>query len=459
MVTAPVDKPQKPSRPYARVVRRLLHAGARGEIGHVLDRMHPADTVELLKGLSPAERREFLAILTGHPAASPVFAELPRPLLQEVLSQATDEAIAALVARQPPDEAADLLALCAPERSDAVLRLLDERTAANLDRLMTYGRDTAGGMMTTRFVALPGGTTVAEAIARVRAAPEAETVFYLYVVDDAGRLEGVVSLRQLVLARPDQEVRAIMNPRVVSVRTDEPRVRVTDLITRYGILALPVVGESQVLLGIVTIDDAVDTLADETTREIYQMAGLATEDRVTTPARVSVRRRLPWMTINLGTAILASSVVSMFEDTIAQAVALATFMPIVAGMGGNGATQTLTVIVRAIALGDLDFSTARRAILREVIIGTTIGLATGVLMAGIALVWKGSWVLGVVIGCALVFNLFVGALAGAAVPIVLRWLRIDPALASSVIVTTFTDCFGFLSFLGLATLLLGRLVP
>jgi magnesium transporter len=189
------------------------------------------------------------------------------------------------------------------------------------------------------------------------------------------------------------------------------------------------------------------------------MAGLATEDRVTTPARVSVRRRLPWMTINLGTAILASSVVSLFEGTIGRAVALATFMPIVAGMGGNGATQTLTVIVRAIALGDLDFSTARRAIMREVVIGTTIGFATGALMAGIALVWKGSWVLGVVIGSALVFNLFVGALAGASVPIVLRWLRIDPAVASSVIVTTFTDCFGFLSFLGLATLLLDRLAP
>jgi magnesium transporter len=456
-VTPRPAEPRALPRQYARVCRRLLHAGARDELGRVLDRMHPAEAIELLKELSASERRAFIAVLTGHPAAAAVFADLPQPLRADVLAHASDEGIAALVARQPPDEAADLLGLLPPERSDTILRLLDEKTAANLDRLMTYGRDTAGGMMTTRYVALPGATMVGEAIARLRAEPEAETVFYVYVVDEAGRLEGVVSLRQLVLARPDQEMHAIMNPRVISVRTDEPRARVADLIARYNILALPVVGEGQRLLGIVTVDDAIDAIADETTRELYQMAGLDTDDRVTTPASVSIRRRLPWMTINLGTAILAATVVSLFEGTIGQVVALATFMPIVAGMGGNGATQTLTVIVRAIALGDLDFSTARRAILREALVGVSIGVATGAMMAFVALLWKGNWVMGVVIGAALIFNLLIGGLAGAIVPIVLKWLKIDPALGSSVIVTTFTDCFGFLSFLGLATLLIRHL--
>lgn len=447
------------NRPYTRVVRRLVRIGAREDVARLLDRMHPAETIELLKSMPAAERREFLCVLTGHPAAAPVFAELPPSLLAEVLGQATDDGIAALVARLPPDEAADMLRLLPPERADAVLKILDERTAANLDRLMTYGHATAGGLMTTHFLALPGTASVAEAIARIRKEPETQTVFYVYVVDQAGRLEGVVSLRQLVLAGAEQTLEAIMNPRVISARSSEPRARVADLIARYNILALPVIDEANTLLGIVTVDDAMDALADETTREMYLMAGLATEDRVTSPPAVSVKRRLPWMVINLGTAILASWVVWLFEGSIQQVVALATFMPIVAGMGGNGATQTLTVVIRGIALGDLDFSSARRVILRQVIVGLTIGIATGTMMAGIAVLWKGSWVLGFVVGAAMIANLFVAALVGASVPLVLKWLRLDPALGSGVIVTTFTDCCGFLSFLGLATLLLRHLTP
>ena len=453
------EKSPPSPRPYARVVRRLVRIGARDDVARLLDRMHAAETVDLLKAMPPAERRDFLTVLLSHAAAAPVFAELPPALLTEVLSQATDEGIAALVARQPPDEAADLLHLLPAQRGDAVLKMLDERVASNLDRLMTFGRDTAGGLMTTHFLALPAPTLVGEAIARIRREPETETVFYVYVIDASGRLEGVVSLRQLVLARQEQTVEAIMNPRVLSVRSSEPRTRVSDLIARYNLLALPVVDESNVLLGIVTVDDAIDAMADETTREIYRMAGLATEDRVSSPASVSIRRRLPWMVINLGTALLASWVVWMFEGSIAQVVALATFMPIVAGMGGNGATQTLTVVIRGIALGDLDFSTARRAILREVTVGLCLGIATGTMMALIALLWKGNWVLGVVIGAAMIANLFVAGLAGASVPLVLKWLRIDPALGAGVIVTTFTDCCGFLAFLGLATLLLRYLVP
>ena len=446
-------------RPYVRVVRRLLHVGARDDVGRLVDRMLPADIVDLLRSLGPGERRLFLGILSQHDAAASVFALLPPALRTEVLEQATDAAVGSLVARMPPDEAADLLGLLDPARADAVLHLLDEKTAANLDRLMTYGRDTAGGMMTTRFIAVPGDTTVAEAIARLRSGKQDETVFYVYVVDEAGRLQGVVSLRQLVLGRPEQTTESIMNPRVLSVRTDEARGRVADLIARYNLLALPVVDEHNVLLGIVTVDDAIDAMADETTREMYRMAGLDTEDRVTSPPSVSVRRRLPWMVINLGTAILAATVVSFFEQTIAQVVALATLMPIVAGMGGNGATQTLTVIIRGIALGDLDFSTARRAILREITVGAAIGVVTGILMAGVAVLWKGSPILGLVIGVAMVINLFVAGFAGATVPILLKLLRLDPALGSGVIVTTFTDCCGFLSFLGLATLLLRHLQP
>ncbi|MGH9797662.1 MAG: magnesium transporter, partial [Candidatus Polarisedimenticolia bacterium] len=412
-MTAPAPAPPRPApgpRPYRRVIRRFVRLGARDEVARLLDRMHPADVVETLRTLSPPERKTFVDMLLAHERAGSVLADLPEPVLADLLAQVGDERVAVLVARQPPDEGADLLGLLPEARVESVLGRLDEKTSAVLDRLLTYGRETAGGMMTTRFVALERRTRIGEAIARIRSEPEAEMVFYVYVVDESGRLDGVVSLRQLVLARPEQELHAIMNPRVIRVRAVQSRAEVTDVISRYNLLAVPVVDASNTLLGIVTVDDAIDVLTDQTTREVYRMAGLNTEDRVTSPALASVRRRLPWNILNLGTALLASTVVWLFEGSIEQIVALATFMPIVAGMGGNGATQTLTVITRGIALGELDFSTARRAILKEVLVGLTIGVATGTLMAVIAFLWKGNPKLGMVIGLAMVLNLFVAGL-------------------------------------------------
>lgn len=451
-------RPATGSRPYARIIRRFVRMGARDEAARLLDRMHPAEAVEILKSLPPAERKAFTEILLAHERAGEVLAVLPEGQVGDLLSQVSDQRVAALLSRLPPDDAADLLGLLPEERADVVLKLFDDKTAATLDRLMTYGRETAGGMMTTRFVALDRHTLVSEAIARIRSEPEAEMVFYLYVTDEFGHLEGVVSLRQLVLARPDQELLSIMNPKVIRVRTDEPRSGVADLIARYNLLAIPVVDASQALAGIITVDDAIDAITDETTREMYRLAGLDTQDRVSSPPLDSVRRRLPWMVINLGTAILASWVVWLFEGSIAQVVTLATFMPIVAGMGGNGATQTLTVIIRGLALGELAPGTARRAILKEASVGIVIGASTGLLMALVATLWKGKPILGLVIALAMITNMCVAGLAGALVPLVLKRLGLDPAVSSSVIVTTFTDCCGFLAFLGLATLLMRFLV-
>ncbi len=305
---------------------------------------------------------------------------------------------------------------------------------------------------------MQGSTRVSQAIDRIRSEPDAEMVFYLYVVDDINRLEGVVSLRQLVLARPDQDLQSIMNSRVTRVRADQKRTEVAETIARYNLLAVPVVEPGNVLAGIVTVDDAIDAMTEETTRERSRMAGLNTEDRLTSRPLQSFTRRLPWMILNLGTAIIASWIVWMFEASIAQVVALATFMPIVAGIGGNGATQTLTVVIRGIALGEVNFSTARRAILRQIAVGALLGLLTGGLMALVTILWKGNPVLGLVIALAMIANLLVAGAAGAVVPLVLKRLGLDPALGSAVITTAFTDSFGFLVFLGLATLLLDYLV-
>jgi magnesium transporter len=225
-------------------------------------------------------------------------------------------------------------------------------------------------------------------------------------------------------------------------------------VASYNLLAIPVVDEENKLVGVITVDDVIDVIKDEATEDIYRLAGVSTDERVFSRPTESLRKRLPWLVINLGTAFLAASVVGMFEGTIATVTALAVFMPIVAGMGGNAATQTLTVIVRGIALGELTWSNSRKALVKEVLVALGNGIACGLLGAATAMLFKKDPVLGLVLAMAMIINMFVAGVAGTLIPIGLRALKVDPALASSVIITTFTDVFGFFSFLGLGTLFL-----
>jgi magnesium transporter len=280
---------------------------------------------------------------------------------------------------------------------------------------------------------------------------------YLYVVNEGGRLRGVVPIRRLVSAPPSRPCGELMIPDPASVNAFADQEEAARLVARYNLLAIPVVDDNGRMLGVITVDDVIDVITEEATEDMYHMAGLSEEDRVFSPASTSVRKRLPWMMINLATAFLAAWVVGLFEHSIQQIVALAVFMPIVAGMGGNGGTQALTVITRGIALGEIEFSTGLRAVLKEVLVGVVIGAATGLVSAGIALVWRGNPYLGLVLFLAMIINMGVAGLSGAAIPLMLKAVRQDPALGSGVIVTTFTDVFGFLSFLGIGTLMINYL--
>ncbi len=226
------------------------------------------------------------------------------------------------------------------------------------------------------------------------------------------------------------------------------------MVASYNLLAIPVVDEENKLVGIITVDDVIDVIKDEATEDVYRLAGVAGDERVFTPAGESLKKRLPWLIVNLMTAFMAASVVKLFEGTISQVTALAVFMPIVAGMGGNAATQTLTVIVRGIALGELTWSNTRKALLKEALVGIGNGLACGTIAALGAWALQGNAALGAVLAMAMIINMFVAATAGTLIPLALRALKIDPALASSVFITTLTDVFGFLSFLGLGTIFL-----
>jgi magnesium transporter len=312
--------------------------------------------------------------------------------------------------------------------------------------------------MNPNVFALNEDTTVGEAITELQANRDVEMVFYLYVVDERHHLVGVVSLRRLLLVSPETPLKRIMTADLISARVDMDQEDVARQVAAYNLLAIPVVDEENKLVGIITVDDVIDVIKDEATEDIYRLAGVAGDERVFTPAIESLRKRLPWLGVNLVTAFLAAAVVAIFEGTIAKLAALAVFMPIVAGMGGNAATQTLTVIVRGIALGELTWGNARKALLKEATVGIGNGIALGVVAALVAWAMRENVALGLVLGAAMIINMFVAATAGTLIPLGLRAANVDPALASSVFITTLTDVFGFLAYLGLATMFAQYLV-
>ena len=310
--------------------------------------------------------------------------------------------------------------------------------------------------MIPSFVAIHESATVGDGIRAIRRADPETPTFYLYVVGDLGNLVGVASLSQLVRADDGKTIAELMTTDVVSVKPDADQEAVARLVSRRNLLAIPVVDDDE-LIGVITVDHVIDVLEQEATEDMYNMAGLSEGDRVFSPPQKSLVKRLPWNALNLLTSVLAAGVVAVFETTIERLVALAVFMPIVAGIGGNTANQTLTVIIRGITLGELEFSSAWKALAKEVTVGLTIGVILGAAVAGLAVLWKGNVMLGVVIALAMASNLFVAALVGTAIPLTLKRFGLDPALGGSILVTMCTDVFGFLSFLGLATLFMNRL--
>jgi magnesium transporter len=312
--------------------------------------------------------------------------------------------------------------------------------------------------MTTQFIAHDENMTAQQAIDRIRTlGDDTETIMNLYVIDGDAHLRGVVPIRRLVAAPPDRPCSELMigDPASVNVHADQEEA--AQLVARYNLLAIPVTDDLGRMIGVITVDDVIDVITEEATEDMYHMAGLTEADRILSPAMYSVQKRLPWMLINLATAFLAAWVVGLFERSIAQVVALATFMPVVAGMGGNAGTQALTVITRGIALGEIEFSSGVRAVGKQLLVGVAIGATTGLVGGLVAYLLRGNPFLGVVLFLAMVINMGVAGLVGAAVPLLLRAMHQDPALGSGVIVTTFTDVCGFFSFLGIGTLLIDRL--
>lgn len=411
--------------------------------------LHPADSAELLAELDPEEQAAIVEQMQAPELAS-VMEQLDEEDMADVAQHLDVETLADVLDEMEPDMAADLLNELEPEQAAELIGQMDE--PEEVTSLLTFDPDTAGGIMTAPPPSLRRFWTVAEAFKFIRSQYRDESQFYyLYVLDRYGQLIGVLSLRALILAEPEQTVEEIMDRSVIWVRATADQEEVAQLFQRYDLVAIPVVDEEGKLIGIVHVDDVVDVFEEEATEDIYKLAQVSPDSEIYSTIFRSLRNRLPWLIVNLGTAFLASSVVSLFQSTIAQAAVLAAFMPIVAGQGGNAGTQTMTIVVRSLALKEIEPRDTLWALWHEVRIGVMNGLVIGLLVSLIATAWKGNPYLGLVIGLAMVGNLIVAALAGVVVPMALKAMRIDPALASSIFVTTFTDVMGFFLFLGLAT--------
>lgn len=418
---------------------------------------HPADVADQLERLPIEEAQQELRDLPPSEGAA-VLAEIDAEARPAVLENLAPREIANLLQELPHNEAVDIISSLPPEVQPQVLDQLPTEDRQRVSAMLNYPPESAGGIMSDQFFALREEMTIGEAQRLLQGHEdqrEAEQVAYMYVVDEADRLKGILSIHDLVFRQPHRRISEIMKSEVKHVWVDDDQEKIAQLFDHYHYMALPVLDRNGRLLGIVQANQLLEVLRQEATEDMQLMVGLTGEERTLSPWKLSMRRRLPWLCINLGTAFLAASVVGLFEETIAAWTALAIFLPIVAGQGGNAGAQTLTVIIRDMALGEISKGDGRKALLKESFLGLVNGIVIGIIVGLISYAWKGSFLLGAVVAVAMVLNMVAAGVSGVLVPYTLRALKIDPALASSIIMTTVTDVAGFFFFLGLAALAKG----
>ena len=460
--TSPESRAEDQPRPPEEVIheliqelRRLLESGEQLNALEIFSVLHPVDQGEVLDGLP----KGFSQWLLG---------ELDAAVVAEILEYLEPEESAEMIGRLEPVDLAKVLDLAGPDVAVDLLRHIPEEKQfetldamsdpAEVSELLQYQDDTAGGLMTLDYPVVNEVTTTPNALDQLRLLGEdAEDIDSVLVVDSEQRLVGSLSITRLALARANTVVGDIMDREVNSVTFDVDQEECARVMQRYNLNVLPVLNGGGRLTGVILDDDLVDVVVEEATEDMFRIASVGGE-RIAGPLTNSLRRRLPWLYINLATAFLAAVMVSLFETTITRVVALAVFLPVVASQGGIGGTQTVTLVVRSMALGEVPRRLGLRLLARELALGLIHGVALGVAVGAVAYLWKGNIILGLVLGVAMSGNMLVAGMFGAGLPLLLRQLRMDPAVSSAVFVTTFTDVIGFVLFLGLAAIFVEHLV-
>lgn len=428
------------------------------KIHEIIDNMYPIDIAIIIEELDDESLMKF----NEH---------IDNELMAEIIEQASEElqvriiklfefkSIVHLFSYMSNDDIADILGNLPIKMRKDLLKLMKTGDTRQLQELLGYDEDSAGGIMTTEYIALRGDLLIGESLKKIKEiGPKTEVIETIFVLNNNKELIGTADLRDILVAPEDEKLLNIMNDNIISVHPEEDQEKVSLLVSKYDLKAIPVINHKNSLLGIITVDDIIDVIVEEQTEDILMMGGVSKEERVDSSLGTSIKRRLPWLFINLGTAFLAAFTVGLFEDVIAQVVALAAAMPIVAGMGGNAGTQTLSVVIRSIALGEVSLKKNWKLVFKEVGLGIINGAATGV-VTGIILYMKyNNPYLGLIIFAAMIGNLVIAGFFGFIIPLLLKVFGVDPALASAIFLTTATDVFGFFLFLGLAKMFLPYLL-
>lgn len=442
-----------------RFSKQFIKLRTLGHLWNALKKLHQADIATLMENLSAQERRIIIQIFFDRKMEvsriAEIISEIKPEMAVELLSELGLDQIILLLEELSSDDAASLIPLFNEELQVEILKKMNREESEVIQEQLSYPEEVAGRIMSTDFLALNESTLAGDAISAIQlASEEVEVPFYLYVIDEEERLKGVVSLKQLILVNPRMTLKEIMNPDIYKVDAFTDQEEVASVVANYNLLAVPVVDESDRLVGVVTVDDVIDIIHDEATEDIYKLAGVTEDYSIDLSVTQSLKKRLPWLFITLFATSFSALMVFLFQGTIKEFLLLAVLMPIIPAIGGVVGNQSVAIMVREIVLGNLDWKRSRRILLKELVVSLGSGLAIGLVAGFISWLLFGKLVLGLVFGLAILFNLFFGALFGSLIPFMLKALKFDPALASGTLVTMLTDMVGIFCFLGLATLLM-----
>ncbi len=446
--------PQEEQPDRLELITQWLREGDTAQIAAQLAEMHPAEIAHLLESLPPDQRQAVWQHVPDD-AEGEILANLNEEVRASLIEQMAPEDLVAATEGLETDDLADILPEMPQDVIQELLLTMEQQDRERLRSVLSYDEDTAGGLMNLDTVVVRADLTLDVVLRYLRRRGEIpEGTDNLYVVDREGHYLGLLPLSTLLTSDPSLTVRDVMIEDEEAIPVNMSARDVANRFEQRDLISAPVVDENNVLLGRITIDDVVDVIRDDAEHDLMSMAGLHEDEDMFAPVPVSARRRAVWLGINLLTALLAAWVIGLFESTIQQVVALAVLMPIVASMGGIAGSQTLTLVIRGIALGQITGSNARRLLVKELLVSLWNGVIWAIVLGAIAWLWFGNDTLGLVIAAAILINLLIAAIAGALVPLILRRFGADPALGGGVVLTTITDVVGFFTFLGLATIFL-----
>mgnify|MGYP003502987171 FL=1 len=422
--------------------------------------LHPYDQSQFYEKVGPDIRKIMYYFLSPQEMAV-IFREIEveDEDYQSYLKEMDTQYVATMLEEMYTDDAVDILNDLDNKERESYLEMMDSETADEINELLSYAEYTAGAIMTTEYVSILESSTVRSAMAVMRKeAPTAETIYYIFVVNDEHQLTGVMSLRDLIIADEDALIRDIMSERIVSVQLTTDQEEAAQIMKDYNFLALPVINEAGVLQGIITVDDIIDVIEEEASDDYSKLAGISDMDDIKDGPFRSVKNRLPWLIMLLFLGMLTANLMSRFEQTLDQVALLALFIPLISGTSGNSGTQALAVAVRGIATGEIGERSKVKLLFREMLTGLIMGIICAVIVVGIVFFWKGSLIIGLLVGGAICCSILVATLAGSFIPLLIYKMGIDPAVASGPFITTLNDVTSLMIYLGLATIFLNQIM-